>query len=163
MTYTLLLAALLAGATGEPSVEQIFKKIATDPIPACTTGHAAALTGGTLTIKPGEIICASVEARGNSIVPVAVASAYKPETTLVIKFWREPNSGDMYLVVFNPFGGYLQYQAAMRLPGNLLPQHTSTCPVLSHRRGIERWPQPVEELVLSDFKLLAESESVSCQ
>jgi len=163
MIYTLLLAALLAGTAGAPSVEQVFKKIATDPVPSCEAGHAEALTSGILTIKPDQIICTSVESRGDSIVPVAVVSAYKPETTLVIKFWREPNSGDMYLVVFNPLGGFLQYQAAMRLPGSLLPQHTSTCPVLSHRRGIERWPQPVEELVLSNFKLLPESESVSCQ
>jgi len=165
MTHALLLAALLVGTASEPqsAPEEVFSKVATDPIPACGPGRTDALANGALTIMPGQTVCISVQARGDSVVPVAVVSAYTPDTTLVIRFWQEPEAGDTYLAVYNPLDGLLQYQAAMRLPDSLLPKHTSTCPVLSRRRGIERWPHPVATLVLSDFKLLADSASMTCQ
>jgi hypothetical protein len=41
--------------------------------------------------------------------------------------------------------------------------HTSTCPVLSERFGIEHWPYELVELRLGSFRALADSKTVECQ
>src|SRR5262249_49362003 len=122
-----------------------------------------ALAHGVLTVRPGETICLSFRVEGETLSPLAVVDVTKHESTLVVKSWREQDSGDVFLALYNPFSSYLQYQATMLLSGASQHQHTTTCPVLSRRRNVESWNISITELRLSAFKLLTDSESVTCQ
>jgi len=166
MTYVLPFLALFFGAaTTDPETraEQVMSGVAKESIPPCERGHSRALARGVLTIRPGETVCLSFRAEGSALSPLSVVDVAGQESTLVVRFWREENTGDMFLALYNPFPNYLQYQATMLLSGSSQHQHTSTCPVLSGHRNVESWNIPVTELRLSAFKLLPDSESVACQ
>jgi hypothetical protein len=143
------------------NLDRVARRTADEPIPECEGGHESALVDGAATIKPGETICLQLEARGNIVVPTSVITAYSPENTLVLRLWQE--NGETFLSLRNPLGGFLRYEASMLLPGQSQYQYTSSCPVLSHRLGIEQWPQVVDAIMLKNFKALPESETMNCQ
>ena len=163
MTRILFLLALASVTAfgAESTTEQIYVRASTEPVPACETAHAGVLADGIVSLKPGETICLSLRAVGNSVVPTTATQSHDQKNTLVLKAWYE--AGATFLVVYNPLPVFLGYQAALQQSVGAQSQHTSVCSVLPLRRGIERWPYPIVTLSLSEFKLLPDSKSVVCQ
>jgi len=131
--------------------------------PECESGHEKAFANGVLAIKPGETICLTITMNGKTVVPVAVTETANPESTLVIRFSQKPNQHEATLMLFNPLNKHLRYRANMQRPGKLQDEYTTTCPVLSHRFGIEGWSYDVEVLKLSGFEALSDSNMMECQ
>ena len=165
MPYVLPFLALLFVAEPsdpEQTANEIILRESSKSVPVCESGHAQALSNGVLTIKPGETICVLLHVQGKSVVAKTVVESSSRESTLVVKFWREPAAGEWFLELYNPLGGYLRYQAAMVSPDASKNGHTSTCPVLSRRRGFEYWNYPITQLALSDFEQVSETNSMTC-
>jgi hypothetical protein len=101
--------------------------------------------------------------QGDSVVPVAVVSTANPTNTLVVRLWQESGTNEMFLTLHNPLNTFLAYQANLLRPGTSQRQYTSSCPVLSHRLGIEQWPYQVSEITLSNFTSLPESNDMVCK
>ena len=160
----LLSMALLTGCASAPATfEQIGVREAGKAPPSCEPGHEDSLSGGSVTIRPGETICLTIQVQDSSVVPIAVVATANPEHTLILKFWQEPGTTDMVLTVHNPLSTFFRYKAHMLRPGSIGFEYTSSCPVLSKRLGIEQWPHVITELRLSDFAALPESETMTCQ
>jgi len=147
----------------ESSMERVGKRLLGDPAPACQAGYEGSLAGGAVTILPGQTLCLKLELRGESVLPVSVVSVANPEDTLILKFWQEPGTDEMFLSLHNPLSTFLRYQAYMLRPGQQEREYTSSCPVLSKRIGVEQWPHLVSEITLSGFTSLPESKALSCQ
>lgn len=70
----------------------------------------------------------------------------------------------MFLPIRNPYPRYLKYRAGEVLPGEVRPRDTKSCPVLSdYRPTIEHWPHLVDEILLTDFRLLPEGTALACE
>jgi hypothetical protein len=130
--------------------------------PACGTGHANALSGGVVTIRPGETICVNLEAKGR-VVSISGVTSVESEKTLVLSFQRDTDPPSMVLTVRNPFGSFLRYKAYLLRPGFLKYEYTSSCPVLSNRLAIEQWPYPIDVLRISAFELIPDAKSMECR
>ncbi len=160
----LLLLALIAGCASNPrsNFEEIGLRVGGDPRPNCEPGHESSLSDGTITIRPGQIICVTVKVQGNSVVPLSVVSSEEPGKTVILKFWQEPSSNDMVLTVHNPLATFLRYRAYMLRPGASRREYTTSCPVLSERFGLEHWPHAISQVTLANFESLPESETITC-
>jgi hypothetical protein len=166
MKRVILLGALLvAGCASAPksTMDSVGLRVVAEPVPACQSGHDDALSNGMITIRPGETICVVLEVKGTSVSATRVVTSANPQNTLVVKFWQEPGTNDMFLSVHNPLNSYLRYQAEMLRSGSLQYAYTSSCPVLSRRLGIENWPFQIAVLNLSNFKVLPDSNTMECK
>jgi hypothetical protein len=161
----LSVAILISGCASAPSstMEKAGLRVVGEPAPACEPGHQGALTGGALTIVPGQTICLTLQLRGDSVVPVSVVSTVDPQNTLVVRLWQESGTNETFLTLHNPLNKFLSYQASLLRPGTFQRQYTSSCPVLSRRLGVEQWPYPVNEITLSDFAALPDSDKMVCK
>jgi hypothetical protein len=148
-------------STPQSSMERVGLRTAKEPIPSCEAGHDASLSNGVVTIKPGETICLRLQVQGKSVSPVAVVSTAEKNNTLVLRMWQE--GGETFLSLNNPIDAFLRYEASMLLPGQSQYQHTSSCPVLSQRLGIEQWPQAVSALTLKNFESFPDSDRIECR
>jgi hypothetical protein len=147
----------------ESNLEKIGVRSLKEPTPSCQSGHEAALSNGTLTIKPGDVICVQFQTKGDEIVSFSVVDKGEVKDTLIIHFWQEPNTDEMYLTLHNPLGTFLKYDASILLPSKSEHEYTSSCPVLSRRMGIEQWPQIINELALTNFRSMPESKTMTCE
>jgi hypothetical protein len=156
---------LLTGCASAPpsTLEGIGLRVAGEAPPSCESGHESALSDGSVTIRPGQTICLTVQVQGSSVVPIAVVPTADSDNTLILKFWQEPGTGDAVLTVHNSLATFLSYKAHMLRPNSSQSEYTSSCPVLSKRFGLEHWPHPIAELTLSSFESLPESETITCQ
>jgi hypothetical protein len=143
--------------------ERIGLDAAKAPRPSCEQGREGALANGAITIRPGETVCFTVRAEGNSIAPSEVVASDSPDSTVVLSFWLDPTTSDAVLTIYNPLGEFLIYRAHMLLPGATQLEYTSSCPVLSKRMGIEHWPYPIAELTLSSFETAPDSATITCK
>jgi hypothetical protein len=150
-------------ATSMPAeMKAISLKAASEPMPACESGHDDALVGGVLSIRPGQVICVELGNEGAAVVPVKIVSTRDPKNTLVLSFRQHEDSNNWVLSLYNPLSQFLQYKVQMHRPGQSGFEETSNCPVLSHRLGIEFWPHPIDELRLQDFSAIPESTTMEC-
>jgi hypothetical protein len=170
MLIALLSFTLFGAATSdsEALATQVFSRVAKEPVPACENSRSDAFSNGTVYLRPGDTICLSLESHGKSITSKVASESTHRENALVIKFWQEPDTGNMFLALYNPLGMDLRYQASMLPLDSLLQgtseyQHTSVCPVPSRRRSVEHWNIPIAQVKLSDFSLLPESKTSTCQ
>ena len=70
----------------------------------------------------------------------------------------------MFLAIYNPFSRSLKYRAGVVLPGEVQPRDTSSCPVAGdYRQTRGHWPHPVDEILLTDFRLLADGAALTCE
>ncbi|MHA6205400.1 hypothetical protein ACXU4B_13320 [Dyella soli] len=132
-------------------------------VPACEPGHEDALTDGVIRIRPGETLCVSLDATGDSVTPKAIVPAGDPASLLVLRFWQEPGSSQMFLSVHSPLADDLRYKAFMVRSGSLRQEYTSSCPVLSHRFGIENWPFAISELRITGLVALRGARHMECR
>ena len=97
-----------------------------------------------------------LEVAGSTVIPTAVVSAADPADLLYLRFGRE--SHGVFLKIQNPLSAPLKYQARMRLPGESDLRTTTSCPIRPGGSVFESWPHDIDELVLSDFRLLPDSD-----
>lgn len=157
-------ALLVAGCASAPpsTMERVGIRVTSEPVPVCQSGHDNALANDVLTIRPGETLCVSLQVDGAAVTALRVVASANTKDTLVVRFWQEPGTSDMFLSVHNPLGRFFKYRAALLRPGSLQYEYTSSCPVLARRLGIEHWPFPIAQLSLSDFTLLPNSNTMHC-
>jgi len=165
MRLVILLGALLVvgRASAQSTMDKVGLRTVAEPQPACQSGHDNALSNGVITIRPGETICVELQENGVSVIPKRVVASATSQDTLVVKFWQETGTNNMFLSVRNPLHRFLRYRAEMARPGSLQYQYTSSCPVLSGRISIENWPFPITALNLSNFETLPDSKSIECK
>jgi hypothetical protein len=162
-TAVLVIAACVSGKSppSHPASPQV--NAAAPPVASsgCQSSRPDALLNGTINVRPGEQLCIKIETRGNAVVPVALVQT-QTEETLLVTLRQQSGPTNTLLSLHNPLGVYLKYQASIRVPGHL-PQHTSTCPVLSHLFGIESWPYEIQEVTLTNFETSAPGNSLTCR
>jgi hypothetical protein len=160
----LLLTASVQSAeeTARSPAERQAIRVITEAQPPCTTGREGTLSGGVVTIRPGETICVDVEDTGNAVSLSGVVTVVSGKT-LVITFRRDTDPPSMILTVRNPFGRFLRYKSGLLRPGASNYVYTSSCPVLSGRIGIELWPYPIDAMKLNAFELLSDASDTSCR
>ena len=162
---TVLIVAGCASAPPSPPSKPVPPPAAARPADAsnssrgrfdCRTDRASALVDGVVRIRPGETLCLQLQSQDDSVTPIAmVASAGRG----ILVFTLLEEGGRTNLYVTNPLDVRLCYSAAMRLPGRSDTLPTSIWSVLSHRFGVEGWPQPIDELTLSNFKGVGKAEA----
>jgi hypothetical protein len=127
---------------------------------ACGPAREEALADGVVRIRPGQALCVKLEVSGSTVTPVAVVSG-DPADNLFLNCWQD--SSGVVLNVQNPLTATLKYRAGMRLPGETGYRRTSSCSVPSDRSVMEHWPHDIDELALTDFRVLPDSdESMVC-
>ncbi len=159
------LAIILTGCASSPpsTVERVALETVKDPIPECVPGHEGALSNGIVTVRPGETVCIRLEVAGSSVTPAEVVSTNVEGSTLVLRAWSEPGSNFTFLSIHNPLDALLRYEAYLISGRKDSPEYTSSCPVLSHRLGIEHWPYAVTEFTLAGFRTIPETEGIECK
>lgn len=117
-----------------------------------------------VSIFPGEIIYVEAETGAGRLVKLkAVAANDHPGRTLEFRMWQEAGSPGTFLSVRNPFPKTIKYHAAMMLPASDRLRKTTSCPVLSDgRMAFEMWPHAIFQLVLSDFRVIEDTQRLPC-
>jgi hypothetical protein len=108
-----------------------------------------------VTITVGKSLFVEFEQKGDALKnPKLVDKASeKPPTPT---FNLTTMDGNILLVTKNPFPKDLKFRALARRKGRKDYYETSIVPVKSGIFSIELWQEPIEELVLFDFKLTDE-------
>ncbi|MBB6185386.1 hypothetical protein [Oleiagrimonas soli] len=166
MKYLIVCMALLAAgcaAAPKPTMEQVGLRTVASPTPSCQAGHENALADGALIIEPGQTLCVDLHVDGTRVEPVRIVTTADPKRTLIIRFWNEPGTDDMYLTLHNPLPSTLRYHATMRRSGSYVYEATSVCDILSKRLAIEHWPYPIAALHLSGFSTTGSEDRVQCR
>jgi hypothetical protein len=133
--------------------------------PECGPAQPDTLADGLVVIRPGESICIAATSWGDVVTPVRVVTSAETEGAarpIILRSWRD--GADVYLTIRSPYPRYLKYRAGVVLSGEVRPRDTKTCPVLTdYRPTIEQWPQLVDEILLTDFRLLPEGAALACE
>lgn len=104
-------------------------------------------------ISVGEKLVVRFAQKDNTLSdPKTVKQAGTDPPTPVFDFNKLEDS--LALTTKNPFPKDLKFRALMRLKGQKDYVETSIVPVKSGLFGIELWQDPIEELVLFEFKLV---------
>jgi hypothetical protein len=117
-----------------------------------------------VTIFPGETLHLAATVDGDRIselVPVSVVD--DASRTIELTLGQMPDKPDMMLTVTNPFNRLLKYRAAIQVPPQSDLIKTSTCTVLAGKQGIETWPYPVFQVLLSEFQFLPATDQMVCE
>jgi len=105
-----------------------------------------------VTISLGKKLAVQFEQKGNALShPKVVKEPTKTPPTILIDF--EKNDENLMLTTQNPFPKDLKFRALARLKGRKNYFETSIVPVMAGIFSAELWNEPIEELVLFDFKL----------
>lgn len=105
-----------------------------------------------VTIKLGKKLLVQFEQKGKALTkPKEVEKAADQPPTLSLDFSK--NGDNLMLITKNPFPKALKFRALARLKGHKDYFETSVVPVESKLFSAELWQDPIEELVLFDFKL----------
>jgi hypothetical protein len=136
--------------------EHVYKETKTDAFPV--------LLNDVVSVYPNEEIYieAALE-NGNLKLVRAVPKVTSPKRTLVFKFKQEPQAKDMILEILNPFPSDIKFAMGMMLPEGGDIQATSSCPIRAGLRLWEHWPHPIYQLVLTNGRVLAKSDSRVCE
>ena len=81
--------------------------------------------------------------------------------SLHVEFEQSDATGGVMLTLSSKLGSLVKYDAYMFIPGRGLV-YTSSCPLMA-QFGTESWPDPIPELVLTNFREIeASGASLSC-
>ena len=107
-----------------------------------------------VTIAVGKKLVVKFEQKGDALSnPKVVEKAADMSTTPTPTFDFTQMGDNLILSTKNPFPKDLKFRALGRLKGREDYFETSIVPVKSGLFGIELWQDPIEELILFDFKL----------
>ncbi len=119
--------------------------------------------GKLVTLFAGETVRLLATIEGDHITNLAPASPSDDAShTIELSLKQTPDKVDMMLVIKNPFDRMIKYSAGMQVPPGSDVIKTSVCTVMAGKEGIETWPHPVFQLILSDFELIPASGSITC-
>jgi len=122
------------------------------------------VSGAFLTIYPGEEIFVEAEMLDEGLGGLkAVQNNSRPEKTLVFKFEQAAGKPDMYLKIQNPFNKTIKFHAVMMSTKSDKMYKTSSCPVPAKLIGYEHWPHEIFQLMMFEFKFLAEGATMECE
>jgi hypothetical protein len=106
-----------------------------------------------VTIGLGKKLAVQFQRDGDSLSrPKVVEKLTDDPPTLSLDFRKQGDN--LMLVSKNPFRKDLKFRAGARLKGHKEYFETSIVPVKAGLLGFELWQDPIEELVLFDFKLI---------
>jgi hypothetical protein len=114
-----------------------------------------------ITIKPGQEVRVRFTRDGDAISAPKVVTATKDEAKAqakpeIVHFDFSKKDEDLMLTTQNPFSKNFVFRADARYKGRTTYLETSIVPVKAGIFGIETWRDPIEELLLFDFKLVDE-------
>ncbi len=117
--------------------------------------------GGDIYIMAGQTLHVEADVVDGKLTGMRlVDTVVHPEKTLTVKLYQDdknPKEFNMVLIVHNPFDRPLKYSAGMMVldgPDGAV-YATDTCPVMAKIDGVEGWPMPIFQLILTNFHLLA--------
>jgi hypothetical protein len=108
-----------------------------------------------VSIRVGQTLALQFDRKGDALSnPKIVKAVVENPPTLSLEF---RDKGKMlWLAAKNPYSKSLRYRALARHKGRKSYFETSIAPVMAGLLGMEVWQEPIEELVLFDFKLIGE-------
>jgi hypothetical protein len=110
---------------------------------------------GKITINVEQKLDIQFSLEGDAISEPRIVNIPKPgSSTVHVEFTRM--NGNLSLTTKNPFSKSLSFRALARNKGGKTYYETSIAPVNAGIFGLELWGDPIEELILFDFKLLAD-------
>lgn len=111
-----------------------------------------------ITLTAGKSLLVQFERKGGDLTkPNVVKKESDAPPTVNFELTRMGNT--LLLATKNPFPQPLKFRALARYKGRQEYRETSIQPVLGRLLGIELWKEPIEELVLFDFKLIEKERS----
>ena len=127
--------------------------------PSAAACHAQTLDPAKLkdkvVIRVGQTLAVQFDRKGDALSrPKIVKAVVENPPTLSLDFRDQEKM--LYLTAKNPFAKNLKYRALARHKGHKNYVETSIAPVMAGLFGVEIWQEPIEELVLFDFKLVSE-------
>ena len=106
-----------------------------------------------LSIRPGETLVVGFKQEGDKLTdPKKIEKPPEEPTTPSFKFSND--QGQVMLMTRNPYAKNLKFRALMRVKGSKDYVETSIVPVYHGLFGVELWQDPIEELILFDFRLV---------
>lgn len=116
------------------------------------------VAGDRVTVYAGETVMVEATVGEGRLVNLkAVPAVADPARTLVFSLHQEPTMGDgtgMILKVQNPFDKVIRYRLGLRLPSGAPAVRTSACPVRAKAASFEAWPNPIFQIVATDFRIV---------
>jgi hypothetical protein len=118
---------------------------------AAPSGDAATVNDK-VTITPGKKFAVRFQIVGDTLKSPKIVKELDPKQPgIVLDFSRQ---GRMFMLhIRNGFSQTLRIRCLMRLKGRQTYSETSIVPIPAGLGDFEGWPDPIEELVLFDFKL----------
>lgn len=122
------------------------------------------LPSGWVTVLPGEEIHIAFDVENDSLRnPRAIRAGDEAPARLHFRFLQHPGTGTTDLWVASTLRQPVKYDLWMMLPQSDRVVRTSTCPVSSDQKIIERWQHPVFQFFLSGFRTLAPGSALKCE
>jgi hypothetical protein len=128
--------------------------------PNCIATSSESFAGGTLTIKPGQVLCLRVAVLDGNLTIAQVAAATPKNEVLVLDLSSEQSS--TMLVMQNGTAHVIKYSAKFQVPRKAAWHPTSICPVQAGIAGIEQWPHAIQAMQLSDFRVIPKDGDLVC-
>lgn len=113
---------------------------------------------------PGQTLYIEADVKDDMLVNLRMVPAnVHPQKTLVFKFEQRETKGQygMSLSIHDPFMHWLKYHAVV-VDTDTAPdtfKQSSTCPVVPGGDATENWIAPIFQVVLSDFRFLAQDDA----
>ncbi|MFZ6743954.1 hypothetical protein ACO0LC_12050 [Undibacterium sp. JH2W] len=116
-----------------------------------------------ISVFPGETVFVEASIINGAIsLKQAVSSNAHPERTLVFKFQQMDKQKDMLLEVENPFPEDIKFKMGYMQTDSSKIYATSSCPVRGKLKLFEHWPYPIYQLLITQAKVLSQSDKRVC-
>ncbi|MBL0164467.1 MAG: hypothetical protein IPP82_12725 [Xanthomonadales bacterium] len=158
----MLLFALACSSSLAQERETLTFKKTRMTVPSCGRQLLESQSAGAITLLPNQVACFALKVTDARIQLIEPPKGAAPESLLVLKLWYEPKTEKSFLSIHNPLSLFLTYKAHIRRTGAKSLEYTTTCPVLSHRDGLEFWTYEMSEIVISNLALVPESKTIEC-
>ena len=117
-------------------------------------------------ISPGEELCLMGSDSNDPLADLELSDDPVPlddaKERLISVALKTLDMGSV-LVVKNHYREQLSFRGSMVLPHQLDLVSTSVCPVMPGRFSVEHWPDPLNSLLLTDFRLHDPNEKLGCE
>lgn len=116
----------------------------------------------TVAVYAGQTIHVEAEIDHGKLVHLhAVDTVKHPKRTLTFHLWQDPTNG-MMLTVSNPFDKMLKFHMGMMPLAHPVVLKTSSCPVIAHGFGMENWPDPLFQVIITDGHFVEAGHHPGC-
>ncbi|MFZ6875040.1 hypothetical protein ACO0LF_23500 [Undibacterium sp. Di27W] len=116
-----------------------------------------------ISVFPGETVFIEASIIDGAIkLEQAVSTNEHPERTLVFTFTQMEKQKDMLLEVSNPFPEDIKFKMGYMQTDSNKIFATSSCPVRGKLKIFEHWPYPIYQLLITQAKVLSQSDKRVC-